>query len=116
MKKNTKLKIASLNKFDRFLLNYAKLVDDIDMYTGPFFEAKIFTTNETFHTAANLMRITEYSLKIPFIMLYIGRTKDYSALHEWIPKEIFALNVPYGGLLQIFRRYERTCKSYYGLK
>lgn len=108
--------INTLSGLDKFILKYASFVDDIDMYTGPFFEARYFTDNEVFHTAANISRIVEYSFKIPFIALYLARTKNYSALHEWIPKELLILGIPYGGFLQVFRRYDRVCKEYYGVK
>ncbi|MCF7866901.1 hypothetical protein K9L67_04710 [Candidatus Woesearchaeota archaeon] len=111
-----KTKVTELKQIDEFLIKYAKLIDDVDMYTGPFFEARHFTNSEAFHALANTARTIEYSLKIPFIALYLGRTKDYMALAEFIPKEIFALNVPYGGLIQIFRRYEKVTKQYYNIK
>lgn len=108
-----KIRTAQLQLIDKFLLSYAKTIDNLDMYTGPFFEAKIFTDSEIFHTVANIARTVEYSLKIPFIITYIARTKDYASLTEWVPKEIFAINFPYGGIIQLFRRYENRTKEYY---
>ncbi|MCF7872232.1 hypothetical protein K9L97_04320 [Candidatus Woesearchaeota archaeon] len=113
MKKTNTIELPLI---DKFLINYATLIDNVDMYTGPFFEAKMFTESETFHQLATATRIAEYTLKIPFILTYLARTKDLNSITEWIPKEIFAISVPYGGILQIFRRYEKRVKDHYNIK
>ena len=96
---------------DKILLSYAKLVDTVDMYTGPFFEAGRYSNSETMQSIAWGGRIVEYGLlKIPFTLAYLGRTGDFSALLSWAPREILALSIPFGGFLQVFRPYENVTR------
>jgi len=108
------MKFEELKLIDRFLIQYAKSIDNLDMYTGPFFEAARFGKSHVMQNIAFGARVFEYGImKIPFMGLYVLRTKDFVSFLDWAHKEIFAVTVPGGGLLQIFRRYEKRTLSYY---
>jgi hypothetical protein len=68
------------------------------------------------NSVAIFSNIAQYGLlKGPFVALYLSRTKDLGALANWIPREIFALGVPFGGTIEILRNYEKVTLRHYGL-
>lgn len=101
-------------KLDIFLLNYSKIIDDIDMYLGPFADAAQLSSSEIMQKVGIGIDLGHLLLlKFPFISLYLMHTRNFSALMNWIPRELLSFGLPYGGLIEIQRNYEQTCHNYY---
>lgn len=106
-----------LKALDKAILKYAHWIDNLDMYLGPYRSAASLTGSETLEGLNWVSKAIDYAvLKGPFITLYLARTKDYAALMDWIPKEMVSLSVPYGGLIELLRNYERRAMKYYDKK
>jgi len=110
-------KIAELPKIDRVFVKCARFIDNIDMYLGPFADAAQLSNSEVMNQVGYAADVFQYFfLKIPFATAYLLRTKDINAVCDWIPREIFAVSIPYGGLVEILRNYESCVLKYYKLK
>jgi len=110
------MKTKDLSRFDLFLLKYSKFIDDTDMYLGPFADAAQLSASETAQSVGLIADLAHlFLLKGPFIALYLAHTRNFSALLNWIPRELMAFGLPYGGLIEVMRNYEKTCFAYYGL-
>ncbi len=105
-----------LKKFDVFLLKYSKVVDNVDMFLGPFSEVAKFSDSDLIKSLGFASAIIKGAIKIPFVSCYLARTRDFSALYDWVPKEIFSYAVPMGSFIDILRNYEKITYAYYGLK
>ena len=109
--------IKSADFIDDLLVGWARKIDDIDMYLGPFSEMMRFSSSSFLNEAATYFDAFQYAvLKVPFISLYIAKTRDFSALLDWVPKEMFALSLPGGNFIHIMRNYERITNEYYKKK
>lgn len=118
-KTNTLDTIISTNKFskyDIFLLKYSRIVDSIDMILGPFSEFAKVSDSQIIKGIGITSSIIKGVIKIPFVTLYILQTKDYTALYDWVPKEIFSYTAPLGSFIDILRNYEKITFTQYGLK
>jgi hypothetical protein len=109
-------KIPDIQNYDRFLLKYSRTVDNIDMFLGPISEIAKISDSDIIKTAGLITAGIKGIIKIPFITMYLKRTKDYTALYDWIPKEIFSYAVPMGSFIDILRSYEKITFKHYGLK
>lgn len=105
-----------IKKFDLFLLKYSKMVDKVDMIIGPFSELARYSEADLMKSLIVASSIVENSMKIPFVALYLIRTKDFSALYDWVPRELFSYFVTGGSFVDIFRSYEKITFKHYGLK
>jgi len=112
-----KRKISHLPKIDRALIKSAQFIDNIDMYLGPFAEAAQLSSSEAMNQIGYAADIFQYCfLKAPFVVTYMARTRDLSAFAEWIPREMFAIGIPYGGIVEVLRNYESSVLRYYKIK
>lgn len=91
---------------EKLLVNYAKTLDTVDCFTGPFGALCRHTHDPTLSTLGLVVNMAELALlKIPFTALYLSRTGDVTSLFYWAPKELFAnLTVP-GGFLDVIPAY-----------
>lgn len=105
----------NLTRYDLFLLKYSKIVDSVDMFLGPISEIAVFSDADLLKTMGFASEIIKGIVKVPFVSLYLARTKHFSALYDWGPKEIFSYAVPFGGLIDILRSYEKITYLHYGL-
>ncbi len=94
-------------------IKFAKTIDNVDMFLGPFTSAMKLSGSESLEYFGWVIDLTELSAKAFFGLIYAYESKNYSALLDWIPREIFAKSLPYGGLLNIPRSYERIVKEDY---
>lgn len=109
-------KVAALSSFDKFLLKYSKTIDNIDMYLGPFADISRENKIPVLEDLSYVANAVEFGLlKIPFAVMYLARTKDFHALLNWVPRELFAVSVPYGSFIEILRNYEKTAFEFYGV-
>lgn len=103
-----------MKKIDEFILKYATFIDDVDMFIGPFQVAASNSGSEAMNDLNYLVQFAHYGvLKAPFIGIYIARTRNFSALLNWVPREVFSFAAPLGGFIEVLRNYERTVKTYY---
>lgn len=99
---------------DDLLIGWARWIDNIDMYTGPFSEMMRCTSSSLLNEVAYYFDVFQYAaLKVPFASAYLMRTKNFSALLDWVPKELFAISFPFGNFVQVMRNYERITNEYY---
>ena len=105
-----------LTKYDLFILKYSKVVDSVDMFLGPISEVAKFSDSDFLKTAGFASAIFKGAIKVPFVALYLARTKHFSALVDWVPKELFSYSVPLGGFIDILRSYEKITYLQYGLE
>ena len=100
-----------LNPDEQMLLRYATLVDVIDRFTavsGGFLQ-QMGPPYSVIGYAIEAVEIA--ALKTPFIATYLKKTGDYDALAHWVPKEIFALMVPFGDFIDMFSAYKNRTKN-----
>ena len=107
---------VKLEDYDLFLLKYSKVVDNVDMFLGPFSELAKQSDADIITFLGSAANIIKGVIKIPFVACYLARTKDYSALYDWVPKEVFSYAVPMGSFIDILRSYEKITYVHYGLK
>ena len=107
---------VKLASYDLFLLRYSKIVDKVDMFLGPFSEVAKFSDAELIKLGGFCSAIIKGIIKVPFVSMYLLRTKDFSALYDWGPKELFSYSVPLGGFIDILRSYEKVTYLHYGLE
>ena len=112
-KKGLESKISS---YDLFLIRYSKVVDSVDMFLGPVSEVAKQSDADLFKLLGLGSAIFKGAIKVPFVTLYLARTKDFSALGDWVPKEIFSYAFPLGGFIDILRSYEKITYSHYDLE
>ncbi len=109
--------MKELKTIDKALLTYAHWIDNIDMYLGPARSTLSVSGSDLLEGIGFGIKVLDYGMmKGPFVAAYLARTKDFSALADWIPKELLAVSLPYGGLIEIMRRYEKMAKKHYGIK
>lgn len=113
---NKDSKTRKLEKHDLFLLKYSKIVDSVDMFLGPISEIAKQSDADIIKTMGLASSIIKGVIKIPFVTLYLHKTKDYTALYDWIPKEVFSYTVPFGSFIDILRSYEKITYIHYGLE
>ncbi len=108
--------MKQLKLADRVLLHYAHWIDNIDLCLGPARSTLSVSGSDLLESISWGIKILDYGvMKAPFVAAYLARTKDYSALADWVPKELLAVSLPYGGFLEIMRRYEKVAKKHYGV-
>jgi uncharacterized membrane protein required for colicin V production len=107
---------SKLTNFDLFLLKYSRVVDGVDMILGPFSEFAKLSDADIVKSLGFASDIIEGVVKVPFVVMYLSRTKDFSALYDWVPKELFSYFVPGGSLIDILRSYEKITFIHYGLE
>ncbi len=115
-KKSQKTSGVELKSYDLFLLRYSKVVDSVDMFLGPVSEVARFSDADVIKMAGLCSAVFKGAIKVPFVSLYLLRTKDFSALFDWVPKEIFSYSVPLGGFIDILRSYEKQAFLHYELE
>ncbi|MFP4568183.1 MAG: hypothetical protein ACLFN8_04520 [Candidatus Woesearchaeota archaeon] len=108
--------VKELKGFDTFLLKYSKVVDSVDMCLGPVSELTKYSDADLIKYIGVASFVVETAVKFPFVCLYLGRTKDFSALYDWVPKELFSNFVPMGSFVDILRSYEKVTYLNYGLE
>jgi hypothetical protein len=108
----------SPSKFDSFLIQYAKTIDDVDMFISPLSTLSVWHKSELVHKIGIGLTIFDIAiLKTPFVAMYIAKTKDYKSAIEWLGWEALSHAIPYeGGLLNIRRNYENNTNEYYEKK
>ena len=94
-------------------MNVAKKIDNLDMVLGPFTSALKLSSSEHLQSIGWWLDVGELSFKAVFASIYVLDSRNYSALLDWIPREIIATLIPYGGLLDVARSYERVVKEDY---
>ncbi|PIN81474.1 hypothetical protein COV13_01075 [Candidatus Woesearchaeota archaeon CG10_big_fil_rev_8_21_14_0_10_32_9] len=94
-------------------MSVAKKIDDIDMFLGPFTSALKLSGSEHLQSVGWWLDVGELSLKTFFAGIYVIESRNYSSLLDWVPREIIATLIPYGGLLDISRSYERVVREDY---
>jgi len=104
-----------ITKFDFFLLKYSRTIDTVDLFLGPVTELSKFSDSDVVKNIGILSSIVKGVIKVPFVTLYLCKTKDYQALYDWIPKEVFSYFVPMGSFIDILRSYEKVTFKQYGL-
>ncbi len=112
-KSKEKSPFTNLSSYDTFLLKYSKTIDDIDVVMSAFGDLSQLSGSEPVRDLGNCIYLAQYTLKVPFAALYLARTRDFSALLNWVPMEIISAAVPFGGFLEIMRNYEGTTKRYF---
>lgn len=113
--KETK-KVPEIKKFDLFLLKYSKLIDKVDMVLGPVSEFAEYSEADLMQSLVITSSIAKNAIKIPFVAMYLARTKHFSALYDWVPKEMFSYFIKGGSFIDVFRSYEKITYKQYGLK
>lgn len=112
---NTNVKSGDV--IDDLLIGWARSIDNVDMYLGPFSEMMRFSSSSFLNEAATYFDVFQYAiLKVPFVSLYLAKTRDFSALLDWVPQELFAISIPGGSFIQIMRTYERVTNEHYKKK
>lgn len=107
------MKINCASSFDRFLINYARAVDDIDMYTAPISTLALWHNDPKYRKLGIGLALAEFAVKTPFVIMYVARTMDYTSAVEWLGWETLAHAIPYeGGLLSIRRNYEKNARTF----
>lgn len=102
---------------DKKLLYYARSIDRIDRILGPIESVLQFYGSPPMQVAGTILEIAELGLlKIPFIIKYLRQTKDYDALYSWLPREIFAISVPFGDFIDISKAYHNQARNYFEKK
>jgi len=96
---------------DRMIV--AKKIDNLDMFLGPFTSALKLSGSEHLQSIGLWLDVGELTFKAFFASIYVIDSRNYSALLEWIPREIIATLIPYGGLLDISRSYEKVVREDY---
>lgn len=113
---SNKCRPKNFKRYDLFLLKYSRVIDSVDMFLGPISEITKFSDADLMKVAGVGSAIIKGVIKVPFVFLYLQRTKDYTALYDWVPKEVFSYAVPMGSLIDILRSYEKITFMHYGLK
>ncbi len=116
LEKKIQNQCKELKKFDLFILKYSKLVDRVDMVLGPFSEFAEYSEADLMKSLVITSSLIKHTIKVPFVALYLARTKDFSALYDWVPKEMFSYFVTGGSFIDVFRSYEKITYNHYGLK
>ncbi|MCC7574219.1 hypothetical protein KO361_01370 [Candidatus Woesearchaeota archaeon] len=116
IKKEPTNQIRKITNYDILLLKYSRTVDNIDMFLGPISEIAKISDSETIKTTGLAIALIKGIIKLPFVTMYLKRTKDYASLYDWIPKEIFSYVVPMGSFIDILRSYEKITFKHYGIK
>lgn len=99
---------------DKELLMQAKRIDKIDRFLGPLESTLQLYGTPFLGTVGTVIGIAELAfLKFPFVVKYLRHTKDYDALTDWIPKEIFANVVPFGDFIDIHKAYYNHTRNYF---
>lgn len=96
---------------DNFLLKYSRFIDDVDMFLGPASSLLNQYDDDFLLYTSSVIKCVDLGLKAPFLALYVSKTKDFSSVPYLFLKEAFALSVPYGGFIEVFRNYERVAKK-----
>jgi hypothetical protein len=106
-----------LNRFDNFLVNYAKTIDDIDMFLAPTSTLAAWHDSDLIKKLGIAAMVLDVGIiKTPFVIMYMARTRDYKSAIEWLGWEVLAHTIPYeGGLLSIRRNYEKSTKEHFGV-
>ncbi|MGV8168855.1 MAG: hypothetical protein ACP5N3_02260 [Candidatus Nanoarchaeia archaeon] len=114
MKSRTK----AVDSLDSFLLKYARVIDDVDMFLAPASTLAAWHNDETIRKLGIIGIVIDLGiLKTPFVAMYTLRTGDYKTPVAWLGWEILAHAIPYeGGLLSIRRNYEKSTNEYYKIK
>ena len=88
------------------LVKQAKRIDTIDAFTGPLTTALYYSGSSSLQSLGLVISVAEVALlKTPFILSYIAKTKDYTSLLHWVPKEIVSNAFQAGGFLDIVPTY-----------
>ena len=96
---------------DNFLLKYSRFIDNVDMYLGPVSSITRQTGEPFLEGVSAVTKTFDIGIKVPFVVLYVARTKDFASVPYFATKEIFAATIPYGGFIEIFRTYERAVRK-----
>ena len=107
---------VNLDSYDLFLLKYSRVVDRVDMFLGPFSEFAKFSDADIVKSLGVASAVVKGAFKVPFVAMYLSKTKDFSALYDWAPKELFSYFVPLGSFIDILRSYEKITFIHYGLE
>lgn len=100
-----------LDSSAQHLLRYAKAVDIADRFTA-ISGGLMQQLGPPYNAIGYAIEAAEISLiKAPFIATYLRKTKDYDALAYWLPKEIFALMVPFGDFVDMFNSYRNRTRA-----
>lgn len=102
-------KLYDRNTRDR--LKFARFIDNLDMYIGPFSSALKLSSSEHLSYMGFVLDMGDLAIKGAFAIGYVIESRNFSALLEWVPREIFSSLMPYGGLVDIARSYERVVKE-----
>lgn len=82
-------------------------LDFIDAFTGPISSLCFYSGSEYLFNFGVALSIAEVALiKIPYMISYISKTKDYSSLLFLAPKEAAANFTMMGGFLDIVPAYK----------
>ena len=109
--------MSDLKAIDKALLKYAHWIDNIDLCLGPARSTLAISGSELLESISWGIKVLDYGvMKAPFVAAYLARTRDYSALADWVPKELLAVSLPYGGFLEVMRRYEKVAKKHYKIE
>ncbi len=96
---------------DDFLIKYSRFIDNVDMYLGPVSSLSKQVGEPLFDSISAVTKTLDIGVKVPFVCIYVARTKDFSSIPYFTLKETFAATVPYGGFIEIFRTYEKITRK-----
>lgn len=113
-KKDYSLIEKLVDEEDKKLLYHARTIDCIDRVIGPIESLLQLYGTPTLQVIGTALEILELGvLKAPFIYQYLKKTKDYDALYSWLPREIFAVCMPFGDFIDISKAYHNRARSYF---
>lgn len=95
------------------LLKAATFVDFFDGISGPLCYLAHLSANPYFTEFSNDLSFVELALiKAPFMIYYLSKTKDFTSLLYWLPKEFVSNYVPIGSLIDIVPAYIGRVKAF----
>ncbi|MBN1274771.1 hypothetical protein JXA12_00555 [Candidatus Woesearchaeota archaeon] len=95
-----------LDDRERRLLRHARTIDLVDRVLGPAGSLLELYGSPLWQGVGIGIGIAELALlKMPFMYRYYRQTKDFDAFYFWVPKEVFATGVPFGGFIDIMHTY-----------
>ena len=115
------------------LLKKAKKIDDVDRVLGPLSFGLIALNYVVSNLGMDIpilkeypsqivqdlaigMDIIQYTMKLPFMINYMTKSKDYASTITLLAGELIKSKLDWGQILQLNRNYEKTIKLYINRK